>query len=128
MKNIIPIICLIIITSCKIRQPESGYEGKYKYENLDKKHYYYLELRKDSTFTFKRSHAYHFSECTGKWIKKSNKTIFLTCDEEGLAGLSSIQYLNPREFEVKLINLNKLKYGKATMKRIKKKDTILTID
>ena len=79
---------------------------------------YYLDLNSDNVFYFEiKGHGWNNPQCTGRWEQKGN-ILYLKCNEEkDLGVMLSSDYMNQREYTIKIQSKDKLKYGKIVLRR-----------
>lgn len=95
--------------------------GKYigSSSGLDSKTYnhYILELKKDNIFYFEQKIQEANPSCNGKW-NLLNDTLLLKCsDIESLSTKLSNGYMNQRDYYLKVVGKNKIKFGDIFLKR-----------
>ena len=105
MKNIIFIIVLLFLSSCKVQEPQRIINGTYRYiygsSNLKEE----LFLKEDSSFSFNS----YGTECDGKWKYIAKDTILISCRNPSIVETITQGYMNQRERKIKILNNDRIK-------------------
>lgn len=80
--------------------------------------HYLLELKQNGEFSY-RYVSLVTSECTGKW-ELIDDTLFLKCDPPAPWAMITSGYISERNFTMKVLSKNKLKFKKYRLVRMKK--------
>ncbi|MBW3546178.1 MAG: hypothetical protein KY428_11375 [Bacteroidetes bacterium] len=104
------------MSACTAQEKYAGGHGLFY--NSTNERIFELLLLPDNQFNLKiKSPPHSISECSGKWIRGSDKLMILTCAEEpGEAQLSS-NYMNKRVWEVEIKTKNRLQLNHVVLKR-----------
>ncbi|ALM08803.1 hypothetical protein SB49_14060 [Sediminicola sp. YIK13] len=117
IRNIIYIVIISSIFSCKALKNEQSIYGEYYKKGKDFE--YSLSLNADSTFSLKTKYQDANPMCTGQWQKMNSSEIQLKCDvTKDPTEMLSSGYMNEREHKIEFISRDKIKFKNVILKRI----------
>lgn len=107
----------LYLFSCKTAQnSRNNFEGIFYKEGKDYK--YMLNLRSNHRFSLNIKIQDANPSCNGNWEMVNKNTIILKCDTiKHISELLSNGYLNKREYNIKIISLDKIKFENIILQR-----------
>lgn len=123
MKNfLIYILAIAALVACKAQSSsqQSIYGTFYnRSKNLDFNYEYKLQLNVDGSFLLNEKHKDANPQCKGNWKRIGQDTIFLKCSEVvDATEMLSNGYMNKREYKLKIVDKNRIRYNGVILKRI----------
>lgn len=117
MKNglIILLVATFLCTSCSntlYRSVNGLYGGS------GKDFYYSLSID-DSSFILTQKYFEVNSACKGSWLRLTNDTILLRCDDVDISAKLQSGYISEREKKAVMLSKKKLQIGTVILKRTK---------
>jgi hypothetical protein len=111
-----------MITACgsqRVRYKDISGSYYSQGKNHGFRYQYLLTLNKDSTFSFSIKSQDANPNCNGEWEITNNKFIILKCEEASFLKTISNGYMDG-EYEIIIVNQNKLKYQDIKLRRTNK--------